>query len=155
MSEMQKNALETEQMIREGRLQANCLSTVTQVEKTVAGVVRNAQQIVLNQVTLTLEELDAYQLLSVKLNSVSIDFGAIKRSEMKLQGLHFTNKPVVISGKMPLWLAANLTHRIHSNAPAILVYVPQSKSAVVIAAHSREFVEGQILPIAADLTVWD
>jgi CRISPR-associated protein Csx3 len=54
---------------------------------------------------------------------------------------------VVIEGRAPIWRYGMAFHRLHgSPAAAVAVYDPRL-GAVVVASHSPEFAESQVIPL--------
>ena len=67
-----------------------------------------------------------------------------------IQGLNVPHvdygKPVVIGGRAPIWLYGYLIHKYHY-APWVATFGPRLKGAVVVASHSKDRLEGEVIPM--------
>ena len=59
------------------------------------------------------------------------------------------NHLFVVSGRMPIWVYAAATHRLHP-AKAVAVFDPRLNMAVVVESHDPSYMEGETLPIDED-----
>lgn len=53
---------------------------------------------------------------------------------------------VMLSGRLPMWMVAALTHQYHP-ALAIATYDPRLGGGVVVASHTRQFQIGEVLDV--------
>lgn len=56
---------------------------------------------------------------------------------------------VVIEGRAPIWRYGMAFHKLHGLASAVAVYDPRL-GAVVVASHTTEYREGQILDVSPE-----
>lgn len=101
------------------------------------------------QVTLWTEKKQDYQILTVKLNSESITSHCLKDlKQHDLLSILDTTKGVIINGKMPIWLAAFLTHECHAT-----VWVAMNDprlGAIVVESHNPNCKVGDVIRWALD-----
>ena len=55
-------------------------------------------------------------------------------------------KPIIISGRGPIWLYGKLIHFYHTSV-AIAVYDPRLNGAVIVETHHPNYNEGDIIPL--------
>lgn len=60
-------------------------------------------------------------------------------------------KGVVLSGRLPVWVFGSLIHELHP-AAWVGTFDPRTGGAVVVQAHTRGVVRGQIIQIPAEAT---
>jgi len=65
----------------------------------------------------------------------------LEREELKVKG----DKPVILEGAMPVWLATYYALKLVHKAKALLVYDPRLVGAVVVATHSPEYKVGDVV----------
>lgn len=53
---------------------------------------------------------------------------------------------VVIEGRAPIWRYAMALHQLHGSAAGAVATFDPRLGAVIVASHSRRWVEGQVIP---------
>jgi len=91
---------------------------------------------------------DKYTLIHVQIRGDRF----IEPSEMRRVEYPEINpeKPVVIEGLMPIWLGQRLVSEYVHKCPAVAVYDPRLKGAVIVASHHPDYKLGEIIPISKE-----
>ena len=60
-------------------------------------------------------------------------------------------KLLVLSGRGPIWMYCMLLHSLLHVVPAIAVFDPKVGGAIVVASHTQEYREGQIVELPEEI----
>lgn len=58
-----------------------------------------------------------------------------------------SDRPLVIEGPMPVWMAARLVTEYAHKVPAVAIYDPRLKGGVVVATHTEKFKVGDVIEV--------
>lgn len=97
-------------------------------------------------ITFTYTENEQYVLIEFELESATITPDVLQNLQPPdAVKAGFAHKGIILSGRGPIWLYAFLVHFYHPTK-MVAVFDPRLNGAVVVATHSPDFQDGQIIP---------
>jgi CRISPR-associated protein Csx3 len=101
-------------------------------------------------ITFTQEEREHFTLLHVHLCTANLDYDQLRGLNTPLLPLH---QGLVISGKLPLWLATSLAISYRGEGlPWIAGYYPQSQGAIVVYSRVPTYRPGDCIPLTLTIS---
>lgn len=86
-----------------------------------------------------------YRLISFEMRNVVTTPRALARAAAEAAPRLAGNRPVLISGRGPIWGYAMLAHAAHAT-PAVATYEPRLGAYIVVASHDERYRAGEVIP---------